>query len=82
MTGHGFRGDARTVGSGARYGLAALVGVGEIAGREGVGRRMLESGEAQSMREIARREGVDGSYVARLVGLTLQAPWVVEELLG
>ena len=33
------------------------------------------------MREIARREGVDGSYVARLVGLTLQAPWEVAAVL-
>ena len=46
-----------------------------------VWRRMLESGEAQSMRDIARREGVDGSYVTRLVGLTLQAPWEVAAVL-
>ena len=39
-----------------------------------VWRRMLESGEAQSMREMARLEGVDGSYGARVVGLTLVSP--------
>jgi hypothetical protein len=43
---------------------------------------MLELGEAQSMREIARREGVDGSYVARLVGLSLVSPWEVGAVLA
>jgi hypothetical protein len=47
-----------------------------------VWRRMLESGEAQSMREIARLEGVDGSYVSRLVGLTLASPWEVAAVLA
>ena len=47
-----------------------------------VWRRKLEAGEAQSMREIARREDMDGSYVARLVGLTLVSPWEVAEVLG
>jgi hypothetical protein len=28
---------------------------------------MLESGEVSSMKEIARREGVDDSYVSRMV---------------
>jgi hypothetical protein len=41
-------------------------------------RRMLDSGEAQTLSEIAEREGVDGSYVSRLVGLALREPWVVE----
>jgi hypothetical protein len=31
---------------------------------------MLESGEAKSMKEIARREGVDDSYVSRMVNLS------------
>jgi hypothetical protein len=37
----------------------------------------LESGEARSMKEIARREGVDDSYVSRMVNLTRLAPVVV-----
>jgi hypothetical protein len=41
-------------------------------------RRMLESGEVQTLSEIAEREGVDGSYVSRLVNSTLQAAWVIE----
>ena len=44
-------------------------------------RRMLESGEAKTLSEIAENEGVDGSYVSRLVNLTLQAPWVISVLL-
>jgi hypothetical protein len=47
-----------------------------------VWRRMLESGEVQTLSEIAEREGVDGSYVSRLVNLTLQAAWVVESILS
>ena len=35
---------------------------------------MLESGEASSMKEIARRERVDDSYVSRMVNLTALAP--------
>ncbi|MGH8588086.1 MAG: LacI family transcriptional regulator [Gammaproteobacteria bacterium] len=35
---------------------------------------MLESGEAKSLREIARMEGVDSSYVSRMVNLTVLAP--------
>jgi hypothetical protein len=38
---------------------------------------MLESGEAGSMKEIARREGVDDSYVSRMVNLTTLAPDIV-----
>ena len=38
---------------------------------------MLESGEAKSMKEIARREGVDDSYVSRMVNLTTLAPDIV-----
>jgi hypothetical protein len=35
---------------------------------------MLESGEASSMKKIARRERVDDSYVSRMVNLTTLAP--------
>jgi hypothetical protein len=42
---------------------------------------MLESGEAISMKEIARREGVDDSYVSRMVNLTTLAPDIVAEIL-
>ena len=35
---------------------------------------MLESGEAKSLREIAALEGVDNSYVSRMVNLTTLAP--------
>jgi hypothetical protein len=34
---------------------------------------MLESGEVKSLREIARREGVDSSYVSRMFNLTTLA---------
>jgi hypothetical protein len=47
-----------------------------------VWRRMLDSGEAQTLTEIAEREGVDGSYVSRLVGLALREPWVVFMSIG
>jgi hypothetical protein len=42
---------------------------------------MLESGEASSMKEIARREGVDDSYVSRMVSLTTLAPYIVAAIL-
>ena len=42
---------------------------------------MLESGEAKSLREIAKREGVDNSYVSRMVNLTTLAPDIVEAIL-
>lgn len=37
----------------------------------------LESGEAKSLKEIARREGIDNSYVSRMVNLTTLAPDIV-----
>jgi hypothetical protein len=37
----------------------------------------LESGEASSMKEIARREGVNDSYVSRMVNLTTLASDIV-----
>jgi len=42
---------------------------------------MLESGEVGSMKEIARREGVDDSYVSRMVNLTTLAPDIVAAIL-
>jgi hypothetical protein len=42
---------------------------------------MLESGEVSSMKEIARREGVDNSYVSRMVNLTTLAPDIVAAIL-
>jgi hypothetical protein len=42
---------------------------------------MPESGEAKSMKEIARREGVDDSYVSRMVNLTTLAPDIVAAIL-
>jgi len=42
---------------------------------------MLESGEVTSMKEIARREGVDDSYVSRMVNLTTLAPDIVAAIL-
>jgi len=42
---------------------------------------MLESGEAASMKEIARREGVGDSYVSRMVNLTTLAPDIVAAIL-
>ena len=42
---------------------------------------MLESGEAKSLREIATREGIDNSYVSRMVNLTMLAPDIVAAIL-
>jgi hypothetical protein len=42
---------------------------------------MIESGEVSSMKEIARREGVDDSYVSRMVNLTTLAPDIVAAIL-
>lgn len=44
-------------------------------------RRMLESGEATSINEIAAREKVDFSYIARLLNLTMLAPTLVAAIL-
>ncbi|MEP7182337.1 MAG: LacI family transcriptional regulator [Betaproteobacteria bacterium] len=41
----------------------------------------LESGEATSMKDIAKREGVDASLVSRLINLTTLAPEVVGAIL-
>ena len=42
---------------------------------------MLESGAVQSLREIAQREGVNSSYVSRMVNLTTLAPDIVAAIL-
>jgi hypothetical protein len=42
---------------------------------------MLESGEVKTMRELATREGVDNSYVSRMINLTLLPPWMVAAIL-
>lgn len=44
-------------------------------------RRMLESGEATSIHEIAARENTDFSYIARLLNLTMLAPLLVAAIL-
>jgi hypothetical protein len=42
---------------------------------------MLESGQVSSLREIAAQEGVDNSYVSRIMNLTVFAPDIVEAIL-
>ncbi len=42
---------------------------------------MLKSGEVKSLTEIATREGVDNSYVSRMVNLTTLAPDIVAAIL-
>ena len=43
---------------------------------------MLKSSKVRSMKEIARREGVDDSYVSRMVNLTTLAPDIVAAILN
>lgn len=42
---------------------------------------MLESGEVKALKEIATLEGVDNSYVSRMVNLTTLAPDIVAAIL-
>jgi hypothetical protein len=42
---------------------------------------MLESGEVTSMKELARREAVDDSYMSRMVNLTTRASDIVAAIL-
>lgn len=42
---------------------------------------LLESGEVKTLKEIAVREGVDNSYVSRMVNLTTLAPDIVAAIL-
>ena len=44
-------------------------------------KRMLESGEFATIVELAEREGIARSYVARLLHLTTLAPDIVEAIL-
>lgn len=43
--------------------------------------KMLESGEVISLSEIAKLEGLDNSYISRMVNLTMLAPDIVEAIL-
>jgi hypothetical protein len=43
--------------------------------------QMLESGAVKSMREIANLEGIDNSYISRMVNLTVLAPDILLSLL-
>ncbi len=43
--------------------------------------RMLESGKAPSTRQLAEREKINPSYLARIMRLTLLAPDIVEAIL-
>ena len=43
--------------------------------------RMLEDGRAKSIKQIARKEGVDDRYVARFLNLTTLAPEIVAAIL-
>ena len=42
---------------------------------------MLESGEVKSLKEIATLEGIDNSYVSRMVNLTTLAPDIIAAIL-
>lgn len=42
---------------------------------------ILESGAASSIRELATREGVDNSYVGRMINLTTLAPDIIAAIL-
>jgi len=44
-------------------------------------RDLLESGKTKSIAEIARANKVDGSYVSRMLDLTLLAPDIIEAIL-
>lgn len=45
-------------------------------------REMLESGEFSSIRDIAKAEKINESYVARILRLTLLSPGIVEAIVG
>ena len=44
-------------------------------------KRMLESGEFASISELAEREGIAFTYMARILRLTLLSPGIVEAIL-
>lgn len=43
--------------------------------------RMFESGKVGSLKDIAKLEGIDASYVSRMINLTTLAPEIVEAVL-
>lgn len=49
--------------------------------RAHIWRDLLESGEAKNIAEIARANKVDGSYVSRILDLSLLAPDIIEAIL-
>jgi hypothetical protein len=44
-------------------------------------KELLETGQVKSVTELANTFGVDGSYVGRILRLTLLAPDIVEDIL-
>lgn len=44
-------------------------------------RDLMESGKVRAIAEIARANRVDGSYVSRMLDLTLLAPDIIEAIL-
>ncbi|OED43318.1 LacI family transcriptional regulator [Chromatiales bacterium (ex Bugula neritina AB1)] len=42
---------------------------------------LLESGQASSIKAIAKKEGIDNSYVSRMINLTTLAPDIVAAIL-
>jgi len=49
--------------------------------RAHIWRDLLESGEAKTIAKIARANKVDGSYVSRILDLSLLAPDIIEAIL-
>lgn len=43
--------------------------------------RMFESGKVGSLKEIAKLEGIDASYISRMINLTTLAPEIVQAIL-
>lgn len=42
---------------------------------------MIESGDVGSLREIADKEGIDNSYVSRIINFTTLAPDIIDAVL-
>ena len=73
-----------TLGDSSRFAATLLRILGPLQLALARGHRwlaMLESGEAKSLKEIAAREGIDNSYVSRMVNLTTLAPDIVAAIL-
>jgi len=51
------------------------MGVCELAGH-------VESGEVKTIRELAAWEGMDNSYVSRMINLTMLPPLTISPILG